>query len=193
MGKLEELIAKHCPDGVEYVPLGDVCEIGTGKLNANKAVVDGPYPFFTTSKTVSRIDEYQWDTEALLIAGNANLGDVKYYNGKFNAYQRTYVLSDFDKVVDIRFLYYICLKNLKEYLSDKKNEAAMSYITIGTLRDFQIPIPSIEVQNEIVEKLDRFNTLANDINHGLPKEIELRTKQYEYYRDKLLTFKEVTA
>ncbi len=77
MTKLEQLIKKLCPNGVEWKPVGECCKIETGKLNANAAVDDGEYLFFTTAKEPSRINKYRWDAEALLIAGNANIGDVK--------------------------------------------------------------------------------------------------------------------
>ncbi len=84
MSRLDELIQQYCPDGVEYRKLdsGDaksLVKIETGKLNANAAVIDGEFAFFTTAKEISRIDHYRWDCEALLVAGNANVGDVKYY------------------------------------------------------------------------------------------------------------------
>lgn len=72
---------------VEWISLVHVCKIETGKLNANAATNDGQYMFFTTAKESSRIDTFRWDTEALLIAGNANVGEVKHYIGKFEAYQ----------------------------------------------------------------------------------------------------------
>ena len=89
MSKINDLIKELCPNGVKYMKLKDICKIETGKLNANMATSDGKYNFYTTSKEILKIDTYRWDTEALLIAGNANVGDVKYYKGKFEAYQRT--------------------------------------------------------------------------------------------------------
>ena len=67
----------------------------------------------------------------------------------------------------------------------------MKNITMTNIRKFKIPIPSLEEQERIVNVLDRFDKLTNDISEGLPAEIEARKKQYEYYRDKLLTFKEL--
>ena len=106
MSYLEKLL-----DGVEveWKTLGQTCKIETGKLNANAAVDDGEYMFFTTAKETSKIDKFRWDTEALLIAGNANVGEVKHYIGKFEAYQRTYVLTNFDENVSVRFLYFVLL------------------------------------------------------------------------------------
>ena len=126
MSRIDELIIKKCPNGVEYKTLGGLCKIETGKLNANAATEDGEYMFFTTAKEPGRIDKYRWDTEALLIAGNANIGDVKHYIGKFEAYQRTYVLTDFDVNVVPRFLYFVLRNSLKQYLDSHKNEAAMT-------------------------------------------------------------------
>ena len=95
--KLQSLIkgiAQHCikesTSGNTYVKLGDICQITTGKLDANAQVDNGIYPFFTCAEQPFKIDSFAFDTEALLISGNgANLGYINYYKGKFNAYQRT--------------------------------------------------------------------------------------------------------
>ncbi len=103
--KLKSLIkgiAQHCikelTSGNTYVKLGDICQITTGKLDANAQVDNGIYPFFTCAEQPFKIDSFAFDTEALLISGNgANLGYINYYHGKFNAYQRTYVLDTFSE------------------------------------------------------------------------------------------------
>lgn len=178
---------------VGWKPLGDVCRIETGKLNANAAVEDGPFMFFTTAKEISRINKYRWDTEALLIAGNANVGEVKHYTGKFEAYQRTYVLTNFCKNVSVRYLYYVIAHGFKKYLEEKTNSAAMTYIVLSTVENFPIPIPcpdnpqkSLEIQAEIVRILDAFTAMTAE----LTAELNLRKKQYNYYRDQLLSFEE---
>ena len=182
MSKLDELIQEYCPEGVEYRSLVSLCKIETGKLNANAAVENGPYLFFTTAKEISRIDKYRWDTEALLIAGNANVGDVKHYEGKFDAYQRTYVLNSFDKGISVRFLYFFVSSALKSYLENRTNSAAMTYIVLSTLQDFKVPIPPLEVQKEIVNILDKFTQLEAELS----AELDARRKQYEYYKNTLL-------
>ena len=169
---------------VEWKELGEVCEIETGKLNANKSVEDGKYPFFTTAKEISRINSFRWDAEALLIAGNANVGDVKYYSGKFEAYQRTYVLTNFSNNIKARFLLHIIKQGLKSYLENNTNKAAMSYIVISTLKSFPIPIPPLEIQEKIVEKLDKMTEYVTE----LTSELTSRKKQYSFYRDRLLSF-----
>ncbi|MEF9087960.1 restriction endonuclease subunit S [Escherichia coli] len=186
MSYLEKLL-----DGVEveWKTLGQTCKIETGKLNANAAVDDGEYMFFTTAKETSKIDKFRWDTEALLIAGNANVGEVKHYIGKFEAYQRTYVLTNFDENVSVRFLYFVLSHSLKKYLEERTNSAAMTYIVLSTLENFPIPIPcpdnpekSLAIQSEIVRILDKFTALTAELN--------MRKKQYNYYRDQLLSFDE---
>ena len=182
MNILEEI--QNC--SVEWKELGEVCEIETGKLNANESVEDGKYPFFTTAKEISRINSFRWNTEALLIAGNANVGDVKYYSGKFEAYQRTYVLTNFSHNVKARFLLHIIKQGLKSYLENNTNKAAMSYIVISTLKSFPIPIPSIEIQEKIVQILDKMTECVTE----LTSELTSRKKQYSFYRDKLLSFED---
>lgn len=182
MNILEEI--QNCP--VEWKELGEVCEIETGKLNANESVEDGKYPFFTTAKEISRINSFRWNTEALLIAGNANVGDVKYYSGKFEAYQRTYVLTNFSHNVKVRFLLHIIKQGLKSYLENNTNKAAMSYIVISTLKSFPIPIPPLEIQEKIVQILDKFTEYVTE----LTSELTSRKKQYSFYRDKLLSFED---
>ncbi len=183
MTHIEQMIQDMCPNGVEWKQLGEVCTIETGKLNANAAVEGGQYPFFTTSKEISYINDYKWDTEALLIAGNANIGDVKHYIGKFNAYQRTYVLTSFEESLIVRFLYHYTKARLRDFLDDKKNEAAMSYIVLSSLQAFPVPIPPLDIQKKIVECLDKFSALAAE----LQAELQARRKQYEFYRTQLLT------
>ena len=182
MSKLNDLITQLCPDGVPYKKLGDLCTIETGRLNANKAVDDGAYPFFTTAEKTSRINSYRWDTEALLIAGNANVGSVKHYTGKFEAYQRTYVLTNFNQDINVRFLFHFTRAFLKKYLANKSNSAAMTYIVLSTLKNFEIPLPPLPVQEEVVRILDSFTELEAE----LEAELADRKEQYEYYRDYLL-------
>ncbi|WP_242237472.1 restriction endonuclease subunit S [Streptococcus acidominimus] len=186
MTYIDDLIKEHCPNGVEWKTLGEICKIETGRLNANAAVENGSYPFFTTAQEVSRIDTYRWDTEALLIAGNANVGDVKYYLGKFEAYQRTYVLTNFCKSVNVKYLFHYIRYDLQRYLKSNTKKAAMSYIVLGTLKEFQIPLPPLKIQEEIVKILDKFTEYVTE----LTAELTFRKQQYSYYRDKLLSFED---
>lgn len=173
---------------VEMVKLGKTCLIESGRLNAKAATENGAYCFFTTAEEVSKIDTYRWDTEAILIAGNANVGSVKHFKGKFEAYQRTYVLTQFVSDIQPRYLYHYLEARLKEYLADKSNSAAMTYIVLSTLQGFPIPVPSLSTQRKVFDILDRFDALATSLTDGIPAEIEARKAQYGYYRDRLLDF-----
>ena len=84
--------------------LGELCDIKTGKKDVNQGNPTGMYPFFTCARDHTYSDEYSFDTEALLVAGNGYVGHVSYYKGKFEAYQRTYVISDF-KGISPRLLF----------------------------------------------------------------------------------------
>jgi type I restriction enzyme S subunit len=184
MSKIDELLAELCSKGVPRSSIGELCKVETGKRDANEGSDDGQYHFFTTAKKTGRIDTYRWDCDALLIAGNANIGNVKQYNGKFDAYQRTYVLSGFRPDVDVRYLYFALSDTLNFYLDANKNVAAMTYIVLKTLVDFEVPVPSLEVQHEIVSILDKFTQLEAE----LEAELDARRSQYEHTRDQLLDF-----
>jgi len=135
------------------VRLGEICKITTGKLDANEMVPNGKYRFYTCAKNYFYINKYAFDTEALLISGNgAYVGYVHYYKGKFNAYQRTYVLDSF--IENIRFIKYFLDKNLKKRISNEKMEGNTPYIILSTLSEMLIHLPSLTEQNTIAQILD---------------------------------------
>lgn len=183
MSRLEELINELCPDGVLYSNLQKICDIESGKLNSNEAVDDGEFAFFTTAKLPSKIDRFRWNTTAILVAGNANVGHVQFYEGKFEAYQRTYVLTNFISLVNPKFLFYVLGNSLKTYLSSRTNDAAMTYIVLATLQNFEIPVPPLPVQEEIVRILDSFTELTTE----LIKEYKIRLLLDEQIKIRLLT------
>ena len=135
------------------VRLGEICKITTGKLDANEMVPNGKYRFYTCAKNYFYINKYAFDTEALLISGNgAYVGYVHYYKGKFNAYQRTYILDSF--IENIRFIKYFLDKNLKKRISNEKMEGNTPYIILSTLSEMLIHLPSLTEQNTIAQILD---------------------------------------
>lgn len=175
---------------VEWKKLGEVCEVlTTGKLNANAMENDGIYPFFTCNEKPYKINSYAFDLEALLISGNGSqVGHLNYYKGKFNAYQRTYVVGDFKNDVSIIYIFHYLKYTLRDYIAQHSRKGSVPYITMPMLENYILPLPPLPVQKEIVETLDKFDALTNSTKQGLQKEIELRTKQYEYYRNQLLNF-----
>lgn len=120
----------------DYVLLGDICEIKTGRLDANAMEEDGVYPFFTCSKDVYRINQYSFDCEALLMAGNGDIGDVKYYKGKFDVYQRTYVLSKF--TFNIHYVMQYLLLNFDRDVMRGMQKSSMPYIKLDLLNKAKI-------------------------------------------------------
>lgn len=180
---------------VEWLPLSSLCNlITTGKLNANAMEDNGAYPFFTCNEEPYRINTYAFDLEAILISGNGSqVGHLNYYNGKFNAYQRTYILGGFNENVDIMYLYYYLMHTLKPYIHKNSRKGSVPYITMPMLENFKFPIPcpnnlekSLAIQSEIVRILDKFTALTAE----LTAELTMRKKQYNYYRDQLLSFEE---
>ena len=134
------------------VKLGSLCKVTTGKLDANAMVENGIYRFYTCAKDYYLINEYKFDTEALLISGNgANVGYIHYYKGKFNAYQRTYVLDKFKE--DIFFIKYFLDYFLSQRISNEKKEGNTPYIVLSTLTEMSIKLPSLEEQTAIAEIL----------------------------------------
>lgn len=119
-----------------YVLLGDICQIKTGRLDANAMDEDGIYPFFTCSKDIYRINQYSFDCEALLIAGNGDIGDVKYYNGKFDAYQRTYVMSEF--TFNIKYVMQYLRLNFDKDVMKGMQKSSMPYIKLDLLKKAKI-------------------------------------------------------
>ncbi|MCQ2774752.1 restriction endonuclease subunit S, partial [Helicobacter pylori] len=136
----------------QRVRLGDICEITTGSLDANEMVHYGKYRFYTCAKEYYFIDKYAFDTEAILISGNgAYVGYVHYYKGKFNAYQRTYVLDNFSE--HIIFIKYFLTMFLQSHIQTNRNEGNTPYIVMATLKDFEIPLPPLHEQIAIADIL----------------------------------------
>lgn len=132
--------------------LGDFSSITTGKLDANAMVENGRYRFYTCAREFYKIDQYAFDTEALLVSGNgANVGYIHYYKGKFNAYQRTYVLDNFRENIGYIKLYLD--RYLKKRILQEKFEGNMPYIVLSTLKDMPISTPPMKEQEKIADFL----------------------------------------
>ena len=152
--------------------LGDYVKIKTGKLDANASSENGQYPFFTCSVVPLKIDTYSYDCECVLVAGNGDL-NVKYYNGKFDAYQRTYIIESKNKdVLSVPYLYCFLDKYVEE-LRKQSIGGVIKYIKLGNLTEAQIPMCSISEQNGIVTNLDKVNTLISLRKQQLSKLDEL--------------------
>lgn len=163
--------------------------ISTGKNNANAEVKGGKYTFWTCDEFPKKIDKYSYDGKAIIISGNGSkVGHINLFCGKFDAYQRTYVLMNNNEDTNIKFIYYYFKEYFKKYISNFLFKSGIPYITLPILQEFNIPIPSLEMQNKIVKILDKLSDYSKDIKTGLPLEIEQRKKQYKYYLNLLLKF-----
>lgn len=134
--------------GTKY-NLGDLTRIRTGKLDANANVDKGRYPFFTCSREPLKIDSYSFDCECVLVAGNGEL-NVKYYDGKFDAYQRTYIIESKDKgIVKVPYIYRFLINYVKD-LQDQAIGGIIKYIKMENLTNAQIIVPSGEEQDKLL-------------------------------------------
>ena len=151
---------------MEKVRVSYLTKIRTGKLDANASSEDGKYPFFTCSKEPLRISTYTYDCECVLVAGNGDL-NVKYYNGKFDAYQRTYIIEDNSNgKLYIPYLYYF----MEDYVKELRKQAiggVIKYIKLGNLTEAVITVPSIDRQKEIVEVLKKVGNILENYSKKL--------------------------
>lgn len=133
--------------------LGDFVTIQTGKLDVNAGSEDGIYPFFTCSKKIHKINTWAYDCESILVAGNGDL-NVKYYSGKFNAYQRTYIIESLSKEkLFPKYLYYFMEKYIDRLRQDSIG-GVIKYIKLGNLTEAVVPLPPLSEQKRIAEILD---------------------------------------
>ena len=172
--------------------LCEIADISTGNSNTNEAVEDGKYPFFVRSQEPLRKNDFEYDEAAIITAGDGvGVGKVYHYiEGKYALHQRAYRIHiNTPEVVPKYYFHYMKAKFLP-YIQKTMFQGSVASIRRPMLNAFPVPVPSLDVQNRIVNVLDNFEKICSDLNIGLPAEIEARQKQYEYYRDKLLTFVE---
>lgn len=181
MSKLQELINKLCPNGVEFKKLKELAEIGTGSSDKKDANMNGKYPFFVRSKNIEKHNAFEFDEEAIIIPGEGGIGDIFHYiKGKYALHQRVYRIHFTCDSINVKFAYYYLFAHFKSFIMKKAVSATVTSIRKPMIEDFFLPIPPIEVQEEIVRILDSFSDYA--------AELQARKQQYEYYRNLLLTF-----
>lgn len=177
--KLEE---KELPKGWEVKKLGEVCNIQTGKYDANHAKSAGKFRFYTCAFDHMFCDTNRFKGESIILPGNgANVGEVFYFDGEFDAYQRTYVLNNFDKVYS-KFLFYHLLCYWRKLNQDKQFGSATNYIRMGNFTDYEVPIPPLPEQQQIVAKIEE---LFSELENG-KKELLIAQAKLKTYRQSLL-------
>ena len=174
---------KYISDGISYITSKNVRN-GVIDFKDVKYISKEDYELISKNRCVQKND--------LLITMIGTIGEAAFVDDFAEFYGQNLYLVRMDETKCMRkyFYYYLTSNIIKNSIISKKNASSQGYIKAGSIDDLSIPLPPLEEQQRIVAILDRFDTLCNDISTGLPAEIEARTKQYEYYRDKLLTFPE---
>lgn len=193
-----EQIRELCPEGVPILLLGDLV---TNRDNERQPITkslrsSGSFPYYGANGVQDFVDSYIFDGTFLLVGEDGSVigpDDAPVLNwaeGKIWVNNHAHVLEGKPGGVNLRFLFfYLSTIDVSRFVTG----GTQKKINQSNLNKIPIAIPPLEVQREIVSILDKLDALVNDINYGLPAEIEARRKQYEYYRNKLLTFKELDA
>ncbi len=188
MNKIEKLLQTLAPKGVEFRKLGEVCEIIRGKRVTKKEILDkGKYPVVSGGiGFMGYLNEYNREKNTITIAQYGTAGFVNWQNQKFWANDVCFSVIPKETLIN-RYLYYV-LTNMQNYLYSISNRSAIPYsISSNNIMQITIPIPPLEIQQEIVKILDAFTELNTELN----TELKARKKQYEYYQNMLLDFKDI--
>jgi type I restriction enzyme S subunit len=179
--------------GGQRVSLGSVTEVVRGEHMTKETAIPGPYPVVSASR-----EALVWHSESNQAGGavtvsshGAYAGFINYWPNDFWLGNNVYLLKTNSELLP-KFLYFV-LKNFRAEISGLAKLGGVPYINASQLADVEIPLPSLEVQNKVVEMLSKLEELTSGMQHGLPAEIAARRKQYEYYLGKLLNFKEMAA
>lgn len=176
-------------NGVRFEKLGDLTTIHRGKrLTKKELYPNGIYNVYhgTVRIPLGRFDKFNVHGDAVIIVNTGSIGEIKYCKNNFWCSDGCFWLKSNDELNN-KFIYYY-IKQFDVYFQSQKRPGGVPTIDREIVETLKIPVPPLEKQKEIVEKLDKFNEMCNEISDGLPLEIELRKKQYEFYRDKLLSF-----
>ena len=169
---------------VEWRVLKDVATLKNGK--DWKALSSGEIPVYGSGGEMGEfVSDYSYDKPTVLIPRKGSISNLFYLEKAFWNVDTIYYTEIDDKQIIPKYFYYF-LTTVK--LEEMATNPTRPSLTQAILDKIRIPVPSLEIQSRIVQVLDNFDTVCNDLNIGLPKEIELRQKQYEYFREKLLTF-----
>lgn len=191
---------------LKITTLGEICDVRDGTYDSPKKQVQGKY--LITSKNIKSgnvnfdnayyISEHDYnninrrskvDIDDLLFTMIGTIGEVAHIKEQPNyAIKNVGLIKNNSAILSRYIFYYLKSTYTKCYIEQNKSKGSQVFISLGNLRMLKLPVPSIPVQEHIVSILDKFDNIVNDISKGLPKEIELRQKQYEYYREKLLSF-----
>lgn len=183
MSKINQLIQNHCPAGVEYKKLEDVLTIKNGR--DYKQFGDGDVPVYGSGGIMTYINTAVYDKPSVLIPRKGSLDKLYYVDTPFWNVDTIFYTDIDTSLVEPKYIYYY----LEGQHLERLNKAGgVPSLTQAVLNKVQLPVPPLEVQREIVRILDNFTSLKAELQTKLQAELQARKKQYEYYRDKLLSF-----
>ena len=186
MSKIDDLIKQLCPDGVAHNRLGDVIQLKKGKqLNKNFLNEKGQYPAYNGGITFSgHTDTYNFNENTIIISqGGASAGFVNFVKTKFYANAHCYVILPNEEVIINKYLFYFLKLNQKK-LTEKQHGAGIPALSTKEILEMSVPVPPLSIQNEIVNILNSFTVLTEE----LEQELDIRKQQFSYYRDQLFSF-----
>ena len=186
--------------GIKFMQLSEVCKTicAGGDLPINYVknktpTVEYPYPIYSNGTGESALygysDTYKIGEDAVSISARGTIGYHTIRNANFTPIVRLITLIPNEKYITVKYLNYV-LDITNIISSGGKLGGGIPQLTVPNVKKLTIPVPPLEEQERIVSILDKFDALVNNISIGLPAEINARRQQYEYYRDKLLTFEE---
>ncbi|MDE6036515.1 MAG: restriction endonuclease subunit S [Ruminococcus sp.] len=209
MSKLNDLINKLCPEGVEFKPLGEIATIIRGPFGSSlkkECFVDNGYVvyeqqhaiysellfrYYIDSEKFKELKRFEVRPDDLIVSCSGTIGKVMIIpeNAPQGIINQALLKLTPNKNITSKFLKYCFENTVSTILNDKAHGGAIKNVpSVSELKQIKIPAPPLEVQREIVRILDEYSEKNEELIKSLYKEIELRKKQYEYYRDKLLTF-----
>ena len=184
----EDEIPFDIPENWKWVRLSEICSIVTGKKDANFGSADGEYLFFTCAKEPIKCNSYSFEGESILVAGNGDIGNISYYDGQFEAYQRTYVIQPFIEHTYLNYVYYHIVSNWVKYNTDKMYGTAIQYIRLKNIQDYCIALPPLHEQHRIVNKIEELLPFVDryaeayekleQFNSRFPEEMKKAILQY---------------
>ena len=190
MSKLDDMIKTLCPNGVEFVKLGDLCEIKTGKGITQKDCSDvGEYPVYSGGKEpMGYYHNYNREEHTVTISRvGAYAGYVNFVIQKFYLNDKCFSVVPMQKNINSKYLFYK-LKSIEQKIINLQSGGGVPTINTKKVGNLEIPLPPLEVQAEIVRILDKFTQLEAE----LEAELDCRKRQYEFYRDQLLSLDKLT-
>ena len=169
--------------------LGEICEISTGSTDTKDATQDGQYPLFDRSKKIKASDKYLFDCEALIMPGEGAEFLPRHFTGKFDLHQRAYAMFNFAPQVDPRYLYFY-LVSVKDHFVDVAVGATVKSLRRRHFTDLQVPLPSLEKQREIVEKLEGAFAELELLEENLDSRLKLYEDLGESFLSSIFDLKE---